>query len=99
MPIVVSCPGCPTKLSAPDTAAGKQVRCPKCGAAAPVPDLIPSEQIVDATPAPKAKPKPAAVETSITCCVVCNAMICLIGKSKDGMAHCPNCGFANPVRN
>lgn len=43
MPIVVTCPSCPTKLSAPDGAAGKQVRCPKCGAAAPVPALIAAE--------------------------------------------------------
>lgn len=56
MPIVVTCPGCPTKLSAPDTAAGKQVRCPKCGAAAPVPSA--DEPVVDATPAPKTKPRP-----------------------------------------
>src|SRR5436190_213733 len=100
MPIVVTCPGCPTKLSAPDTAAGKHVRCPKCQAAVPVPAPLPEEPVVDAkVTSPPKKPKPAAVETSITCCVVCNTMIALIGKSKDGMAHCLNCGFANPVRN
>ena len=61
MPIVVTCPGCPTKLSAPDSAAGKQVRCPKCGTPAPVPAFVPAEEqpIVDAIPAPP-KPKPKA---------------------------------------
>ncbi len=34
MPIVVACPNCPTKLSVPDSAAGKMARCPKCGAVA-----------------------------------------------------------------
>src|SRR6266545_5416443 len=65
MPIVVTCPGCPTKLSAPDNAAGKQIRCPKCGAVAPVPDLIPAEEVpvVEATVAPpKPKPKPVQAE-------------------------------------
>jgi hypothetical protein len=65
MPIVVTCPGCPTKLSAPDSAAGKQIRCPKCGAVAPVPNLIPAEEVpvVEAkvTP-PKPKPKPVEAE-------------------------------------
>ena len=62
MPIVVTCPKCPTKLSAPDSAAGKAVRCPKCGAAAPVPLYIPSEEVpvIEATVAPP-KPKPKAV--------------------------------------
>jgi hypothetical protein len=65
MPIVVTCPKCPTKLSAPDSAAGKQVRCPKCGAAAPVPALIPAEEVPvvegNLTP-PKPKPKPVVAE-------------------------------------
>jgi hypothetical protein len=67
MPIVVTCPNCPTKLSAPDSAAGKQVRCPKCGAAAPVPALIPAEEVpvVDATPLPpKPRPKPVLAEAA-----------------------------------
>lgn len=65
MPIVVTCPKCPTKLSAPDSAAGKAVRCPKCGAAAPVPLYIPAEEVpvVEATVAPpKAKPKPVVAD-------------------------------------
>lgn len=64
MPIVVNCPGCPTKLSAPDTAAGKQIRCPKCGATAPVPTFVPAEEVpvVDAKPVPKPKPKRAVAD-------------------------------------
>src|SRR5262245_573771 len=61
MPIIISCPGCPTKLSAPDGAAGKHVRCPKCGAITPVPAFIPVEEVpvVEAAIAPqKPKPKP-----------------------------------------
>ena len=45
MPVVVACPKCSTKLSAPDSAAGKQVRCPKCGTSAAVPALIPAEEV------------------------------------------------------
>ena len=30
MPISVQCPGCKAKLNAPDSAAGKRVKCPKC---------------------------------------------------------------------
>ena len=65
MPIVVNCPGCPTKLSAPESAAGKQIRCPKCGATAPVPNFVPAEEVpvVDAKPLPpKPKPKPIVAE-------------------------------------
>jgi hypothetical protein len=54
MPIIVACPKCAAKLSAPDNAAGKQVRCPKpgCGATADVPAFLPAEEVavVDATP-------------------------------------------------
>jgi len=65
MPIVVPCPKCGTKLSVPDSAAGKHVRCPKfgCAATAIVPALIPSEEIevVDATPI-SPKPKHASAD-------------------------------------
>ncbi|MBP3959013.1 hypothetical protein J8F10_27535 [Gemmata sp. G18] len=63
--IVVDCPGCPAKLSAPETAAGKQIRCPKCGAVATVPALVQAEEVpvVEGTPAPpKSRPKPVAVD-------------------------------------
>ena len=53
MAIVVQCPGCPTRLSAPEGAAGKQLKCPKCGALATVP-----EQVVESKPVAPPKPKP-----------------------------------------
>jgi hypothetical protein len=66
MPIVVACPKCSTKLSAPDNAAGRQVRCPRpgCGAVADVPAFVAAEEVevVDAAPAPRPKPKPARAE-------------------------------------
>jgi phage FluMu protein Com len=54
MPINVTCPTCNATLRAPDTAAGKQIKCPKCqtvitvpGAAAP-----PESQVTPAAPPP-----------------------------------------------
>jgi hypothetical protein len=65
MPIIVACQKCSTRLSAPNSAAGKQVRCPKpgCGAIADVPAFLPAEEIavVDAVVAPP-KPRPRPVE-------------------------------------
>ncbi len=39
MPILLKCLGCGSQLNAPDSAAGKHVRCPKtgCGRLVPVP--------------------------------------------------------------
>jgi hypothetical protein len=64
MPIIVACPRCATKLSAPDDAAGRQVRCPRpnCGAVAQVPVFLAAEEVavVDAVAVP---PRPVrAVE-------------------------------------
>jgi hypothetical protein len=57
MPISVQCPACQAKLSAPDTAAGKRVKCPKCQGAIAIPGVsIP----VAAAPL-AAKPAPAGV--------------------------------------
>ncbi len=44
MPIEFSCGTCGKKLRAPDTAAGKRVKCPACGGAA----AVPGERIFDA---------------------------------------------------
>jgi hypothetical protein len=56
MPIPVECPGCGAHLNAPDSGAGKKVRCPKpnCGELIPVPAPLVAEEIevVDATPIP-----------------------------------------------
>ena len=66
MPIPVVCPACGAKLSTPDSAAGKQVRCPKagCGTLVPVPAFLAVEE-VEETPAVPPPPRPvraAAVE-------------------------------------
>jgi uncharacterized Tic20 family protein len=37
MPITIACPSCKARLQAPDNAAGKKVKCPKCGTPIPVP--------------------------------------------------------------
>src|SRR3954469_12424255 len=58
MPILVKCGGCQAKMNAPDAAAGKKVKCPKCGGVVPVPGgaAVPAP----AQAAAKAPPKPAA---------------------------------------
>lgn len=69
MPIPISCPGCAARLNAPDGAAGKTVKCPRCKAAVAVPAPLPPdpgfEVVEDEPPAPeppKKKPVVAAVE-------------------------------------
>ena len=66
MPFTIACPSCSTRFTAPDTAAGKRVRCPKCQAAVPIPAAEAEDgfEVVD-DPAPPAKPakkKPVVVE-------------------------------------
>ncbi len=64
MPIVVVCP-CGAKLKAPDAAAGKRVKCPKCASAllVPAPEADYVEVEDDPLPAPTpAKKKPMLVD-------------------------------------
>src|SRR4051812_22725535 len=72
MPIPVKCPGCAATLKAPDTAAGKRVKCPRCGGlisvAAPAPPA-PAKEAVKAparrpakAPPPEEEPAPARPE-------------------------------------
>jgi hypothetical protein len=37
MPIQLSCPSCAASIKAPDAAAGKTARCPKCKVPIPIP--------------------------------------------------------------
>src|SRR5437763_1162837 len=37
MPIALTCPSCGRKLNAPDSAAGRKLKCPKCGSGVEVP--------------------------------------------------------------
>src|SRR5262245_11675410 len=61
MPISVVCPSCSAKLGAPDAAAGKKVKCPKCQGSivVPAPKAKPDFEVVEDEPAPPEK-KPAA---------------------------------------
>ncbi len=66
MPIVVTCPSCATTLKAPDAAAGKKVKCPKCtstiavpAAAAPPEEIV--EEFIDEPPPAPARRREAEV--------------------------------------
>jgi hypothetical protein len=58
MPIRAKCSGCQTVVGAPDAAAGKKVKCPKCAGLIAVPAAAVSdfEVVDDAAPPPPAKP-------------------------------------------
>src|ERR1700736_5830482 len=58
MPIDVQCSGCSTMLRAPDTAAGKKVKCPKCEAVIAVPAAADNGLAVSSAPPP---PEPMAM--------------------------------------
>ncbi len=60
MPINVTCTQCGTTLRAPDTAAGKNIKCPKCAAVLPVPAAAPEPSSVQPPPAPVPAPPPMA---------------------------------------
>src|SRR5262245_26890235 len=60
MPISVVCPQCGAKLNAPDSAAGKRVKCPKCQTAMLVPEPLPASpefEVVDEAEAEPVQPK------------------------------------------
>ncbi len=60
MPIPLSCPNCHTNLQAPDTTAGRMVKCPSCGTPFPVPQQgadIP-EAVLDSAPPPPRRREP-----------------------------------------
>lgn len=62
MPIPLICPGCSAKVTAPDSAVGKKVRCPKCQAAVPVPAAEGEDFDVEDSAPLKPKKKPVVVE-------------------------------------
>src|SRR5262245_51890561 len=55
MPIPVQCAHCQSKCNAPDSAAGRKVKCPKCGQVLSVPALRAAAQAPQASP-----PRPVA---------------------------------------
>lgn len=65
MPILVVCPGCGASLNAPDSGAGKRVRCPKpnCGTLIPVPGIVDAEPVeAEEVPEPQSRRSRAPVE-------------------------------------
>ena len=67
MPILITCPTCGTNAAAPDNAAGKKVKCPKCQAVLDVPAQeappvleVEPQPVVQYAPPPSAYPAPAA---------------------------------------
>lgn len=64
MPIPIVCSGCSTKLNAPDTAAGRKVKCPKCHTPIAVPAPDAGFEVVEDEPQPAAKAprKPVAAD-------------------------------------
>lgn len=61
MPIPVTCPSCGVKAKAPDAAAGRAVKCPKCGAVISVSPAAPPPAPPTPQPAPVQSRPPAKV--------------------------------------
>ncbi len=59
MPIAILCGSCEAKLNAPDAAAGKRVKCPKCGMLLKIPLPEPEPDADFEVIADEPKPKPA----------------------------------------
>jgi hypothetical protein len=53
VPISVACTSCSAKLNAPDQAAGKRVKCPKCQSVIAVPAPVDDFEVLDDEPEPK----------------------------------------------
>jgi hypothetical protein len=65
MSIAVVCSHCSAKLNAPDSAAGKKVKCPKCQSVIAVPEaLAPEFEVVEDEPQAPKKPK-AVVKAAV----------------------------------
>src|SRR3954451_19245396 len=62
----VACPGCNTKLKAPDTSAGKKAKCKKCGTSFRLPGppsgTAGGAQMLSAVDVPAAEPNPFALD-------------------------------------
>lgn len=52
MSIFVTCPSCNGSFKAPDSAAGKKAKCPKCAGVIQLPAAAPAEEIFDAEEGP-----------------------------------------------
>ena len=64
MPITVRCHACATRVSAPDAAAGRRVKCPRCGEELSVPLQGAAAPDWMAAPPPVRRPAPAPAPTA-----------------------------------
>lgn len=52
MPIHVTCSSCQSEFNAPDSAAGKRTKCPKCGGVIEIPAPMPVDDVLEAEEQP-----------------------------------------------
>src|SRR5437899_2886105 len=78
MPIVVRCPTCHARLSAPDSTAGKRARCRRCRGVVPVPAAVRATAPVPEPP-PAPTPRPPAVPPRRAAVVVGLLMLATVG--------------------
>lgn len=104
MPIEVTCT-CGVRLRTGDSAAGKLVKCPKCGALVPVPKAAPDlpppppqEEIrIDDSPAPSdTKRCPYCSETIQAAAILCKFCKQRLGAPPGASRRCPECRHLNP---
>lgn len=105
MPIELTC-SCGVRLRTSEAAAGKLVKCPKCGSLLPVPKAAPEAEI-PAAPLATPELKPAASAGDTKACPACGAVIqaaaiicrhCRhsFGGAVPGGRKCPECNSDNP---
>ena len=97
MSIEIDCPSCSRRLSLPEAAMGKKIRCPACKNVVDTSAAKPAEASAAPPPAPAPPPKPAAAPASDKLPPTMLATKQLAGRS------CPACGrvlaLGEPVRN
>jgi hypothetical protein len=105
MPITVTCRTCSVRLTTPDAAAGKQLKCPKCGQPLLVPqfevvDTLPLAELIESSEAamdaekrqvPRAVPVNEAKKPNLTTCKDCDSPVSKKAKT------CPHCGVSCPA--
>ncbi|MBI3409655.1 MAG: TM2 domain-containing protein [Planctomycetes bacterium] len=97
MEIAFACSTCGAYLGAPDYAAGREVKCPQCGARMLAPNGKPDPTVVDKPTALRAEhdgapeARPSAADAPTKFCVEC-------GKKVRVRAEiCPHCGVRQPL--